>query len=85
MCFVIMGDFTCTLDKMDRDEENKTHKRYRCHSTFALSKIVLKNGLEDLWRRENPDTYEFTCYNRSSGTISRIDQAYNDIKIGKNT
>ena len=60
---------------MERDEGNKTHKRYRYHSTFALSKLVLKNGLDDLWRRENPDTSEFTHYNRSSGTRSRIDRA----------
>ena len=40
---------------MDRDEGNKTHKHDRCHFTFALSKPVLENGLEDLWRRENPD------------------------------
>ena len=80
-----MGDFNCTLDKMDRNEGNKTYKRYKCHSTFALSKIVLENGLVDLWRRENPDTSEFTRYDRSSGTRSRIDRAYTDIKIANNT
>ena len=64
---IITGGFNCTLDKMDRDEGNKTHRHYRCYSTFALSKLVLENGLEDLWRRENRDTSEFTHYNRSSG------------------
>ena len=46
---IIIGDFNCTLEKMARDEENKTQKRYRCHSLFVLSKIILDNGLEDLW------------------------------------
>ena len=78
---ILLGDFNCTLDRMERDEGKKTRKNYRCHSTFALSKIVLDNGLEDLWRRENPDSSEFTRYDRSSGTRSRIDRAYTDIKL----
>ena len=48
---ILLGDFNCTLDKMDRYEGNKTRKLYRCHSTFALSKIVVDNGLEDPERR----------------------------------
>ena len=80
---IIIGDFNCTLDKKDRDEGNKTQKRYRCHSNCALSKIVMDNGLEDFWRRENPETSEFTCYDRSSGTRSRIDRVYTDKKIAK--
>ena len=52
---------------------------------FYLSKLVVENGLEDLWRRENADISEITHYNRSSGTRSRIDRAYTYIKIGKNT
>ena len=39
---IIIGDFNCTLDKMDRDEGNKTQKRYRCHSNFALSKLIME-------------------------------------------
>ena len=68
---IIMGDFNCNLDKIDRDKGNKTHKRYRCHSNFALSKLVLENGLEDLWI--------------FSGTRSRIDRVYTDMKIANNT
>ena len=78
---ILPGDFNCTLDKMDRDEGNKTQKLYRCHSNFALSKIVVDNGLEDLWREENPDTR----YDRSLGTRSRIGRVYTDIKIANNT
>ena len=58
---IIIGDFNNTLDQMNTDVGNKTNKRYRCHSTFSLSKLM------------NPD--EFTRYDRSSGTRSRIDRA----------
>ena len=49
---------------------------------LLLSKLVLENGLEDLWRRENPGTYD---YDRSSGTRFRIDRAYTNIKVANNT
>ena len=58
---------------------------YTCNSTFSLSKIIMENGLDDLWGRENPDASEFNCYDRSSGTRSRIDRAYTAIKIANNT
>ena len=47
----------------------------------------MDNGLEDLWRegRRNPDSSEFTRYDRSSGTRSRIDMVYTDIKPVSNT
>ena len=45
---IITGDYNCTLDKMDRDEGNKTQKNCRCYSSFALSKLIMDNGLEDL-------------------------------------
>ena len=35
---------------------------YRCCSNCNLWKLIVDNGLEDLWRRENPDSPEFTCY-----------------------
>ena len=62
---IMLGDLNCTMDKIDRDGENKTQRLYRCCSNYALSKLIVDNGLEDLWRRENPDSPEFTCYNRS--------------------
>ena len=51
----------------------------------TLSKLILDNGLEDLWRRENQDSSEFTCYDRSFGTRSRIDRVYTDKKNASNT
>ena len=61
---IMLGDLNCTMDKIDRDGENKTQILYRFCSSYALSKLV-DNGLEVLWRRENPDSPEFTCYNTS--------------------
>ena len=52
---------------------------------YVLSKLIMDNGLEDLWRRENLDASKFTRYDRSSGTRSRIDRVCNDIKIASNT
>ena len=62
---IMLGDLNCTMDKIDRDGENKTQRLYRCCSNYALSKLIVDNGLEDLWRRENPDFPEFICYDRS--------------------
>ena len=55
------------MDKMDRDGENKTQVLYRCCSNNALSKLIVDNRHEDLWRRETADPPDFTHYNRSFG------------------
>ena len=62
-----LGDFNCSMDKMDRDGENKTQRLYRCCSSFASSKFNVDNGLKNLWRRQNKVSTEFTHYDRSSG------------------
>ena len=49
------------------DSENKTQRSYWCCSSYALSKLIVDDELEDLWRRENPDSPELTRYNRSFG------------------
>ena len=82
---IILGDFNCTMDKMDRDDRNKTQRIYRCRSNNALSKLIVDNRLDDLWRRKNLDSSEFTHYDSSSGTRPRIDRVYTDIKIASNT
>ena len=64
---IILEDFNCIMDKMDRNGENKTQRPYWCSSSYALSKLIVDNELEDLWRRENPDSPEFTRYDRSFG------------------
>ena len=57
---IILEDFNCTVDKMDWDGEHKTQRLYWCCSRYALSKLMVDNGLEDLWKRENPDYSEFS-------------------------
>ena len=64
---IILEDFNCSMDKMARDGENKTLRLYCCCSSYALSKLIKDNGLEDLWRSEDPDSPEFTHYDRSFG------------------
>ena len=71
------------MDKMERDGRNKT--LCKCLFNYALPKLIVENGLEDLWRRKSPDSSEFSRYNRSSGTISTIDKVYTDIKMASNT
>ena len=56
---IMLGDLNCTMDKIDRNGENKTQILYRCCSNYALSKLFVDNGLEDLWRRENPEYPEY--------------------------
>ena len=79
---VILGDFNCTMDKMERDGRSKT--LYRCRFNHALSNRIVDNGLEDLWRRKNPDSSKFTRYKRCPGTRSRVDIVYTDIQIAYN-
>ena len=52
---------------MDKDGQNETQRLYRSCSSYALSKLIVYNGLEDLWRRENPDSPKFTRYDKSFG------------------
>ena len=71
------------MDKMERDRRNKT--LYICRFNYALSKLIADSGLEDLSRRENPNSSEFTRYDRFSGTRSKIGRVYTNVKIGSNT
>ena len=49
---IILGVFNCAMVKMERDGRNKALYRYRFN--YTLSKLIVDNELEDLWRRENP-------------------------------
>ena len=64
---LILGDFNCTADEMGRDGGTKTQRLYRCCSNYALPKLIVDNELKDLWRRENPDSPEFTHCDRFFG------------------
>ena len=39
---IILGDYNCTMDKMDGYDGNKTQRFYRCSSYYTLNK---DNGL----------------------------------------
>ena len=71
------------MDKIETDGKNKT--LCRCCFNYTLLKIIVDNRLEDLWRRENADFSEFTCFDRSSAETSRIYRVYTDIQISKDT
>ena len=57
---IILGYFSCTMDKMGRGGRNKRQRLYRCGSNYVVSNGILDNGVENLWGRENPDSSEFT-------------------------
>ena len=59
----IISDLNCTMNKIDRDGENKTQRLYTCCSSCTLWKLIVVHRLEDLWRRENPDSPD--SYDRS--------------------
>ena len=33
---IMLGDLNCTMDKIDRGDENRTRRLYRCCSNYAL-------------------------------------------------
>ena len=51
---LLLGDFNCTMDKINRDGGNKTQRLYRHRSNDVLPKLIVLNGLNDLSRRKNP-------------------------------
>ena len=82
---IILRDFNFTVCIMGKNGANKTQKLYRCDSNYTFLKLIVDNGLNDLWRRESPDSSEFTRHNRSSVTRSWIDKVYTFINLQKNT
>ena len=44
----MVGDLNCTMDKIERDGKNKTQELYMCWFSYAISKLIVDNGLEDL-------------------------------------
>ena len=81
---IILGDFNCSMNKMESNGGNRTQNLHRCGFNYAQSKFIVDNELEDLWRRENPNSSEFTCYDRSFGTRSKVERVYTDTKIANN-
>ena len=44
----MLRDLNCTMDKIDTDGENKTERFYRCCTNYAMSKLIVDNGLVNL-------------------------------------
>ena len=43
---IMLRDLNCTMNKIDRNCENKTQtQRNWCCSSYALSKLIVDNGL----------------------------------------
>ena len=61
------------------------HKLYRSRFNYVVSKLIVDNGHDDLWRSENQDSSEFTYCDRSSGKRSTINRVYTAIKIASHT
>ena len=61
---IMLEDFNCTMDKIDRDVETKTQRPYWCYPSYVLSKRIVDNGLEELQRRKNSDSPQFIRYDR---------------------
>ena len=78
---IMVWVLNCTMDKIDRDGENKTQRLYRCCSNYALSKLIVDNGLEDLWRRENLDSPEL--YTKINHIMVSFTNHYNAISIDR--
>ena len=58
---IILGDFNCTMDKMDRYGGNKTQRLYGCCSNYAL---IVDNGLR-IYGEVRNQIPGFTRYDRS--------------------
>ena len=55
-----LTDTNCTVDKIVIYVGNETQIICRFRSNYALSKLFVDNGLEDLSRGDIPDSSEFT-------------------------
>ena len=64
---IMLGYLNCTMFKIDRNDENKTQRLYRCCSNYTLSKLIMDNGFDDLWRKERLGSPPYT-----KGSLPRI-------------
>ena len=80
---IMLGDLNFTIDKIDSEGENKPQRLYRCSSNYALSKLIVDNGLEDLGegRTQIPLSSPATIGSLQGSTI---DWVYTDKKIANN-
>ena len=65
---IIVGDFNTPLTPMDRSSKMQINKE-----TLALSDILNKMDLIDIYRTLHPKTTKYTFFSSAHGTFSRID------------
>ena len=81
---IMLGDLNFTIDKIDRDDENKTQRLYRCCSNHALYKSswIMSLRIYGEGRTQIPLSSPATI-----GPLPRIsiDRVYTDIKLPSKT
>ena len=82
---IILRDFNCIIDKMEKDGGNKMERLHRCGSIYFLSKLIVDKRIEDLCRRKNLNSLDFSHYDRSSGTRCKIGRVFTHKKTANNT
>ena len=77
----MLGDFNCTIDKMERDGRNKT--LYRCRCNYSLSNLI---AITD-WRifGEGRTQIPLTSSTTIDLLAQDLDRVYTDMKIASNT
>ncbi|KAJ7040046.1 hypothetical protein C8F04DRAFT_886001, partial [Mycena alexandri] len=75
----LVGDTNLVEEPIDR----MPHRRDSAPAAAALARFKRLLGLEDGWRKVNPDTKEYT-YTSPHGTLSRLDRIYVSPTLFKN-
>ena len=66
------GDFNLVLNH-SLDTKKGTH--HRADAGVRLNSLMEAHELTDVWRAFNPHTKRYTCFNKTTSTLSRIDYA----------
>ncbi|XP_056416850.1 uncharacterized protein LOC130358074 [Hyla sarda] len=67
----LQGDINCvSSEEMDR---LRMQGAVRSTGVSPLAKICTEFGWKDIWRMQNPEARKYSCWNKTSRTLSRID------------
>ena len=64
---IILRGLNCTMDKINRDDENKTQRLYRCCSNYTMWKLIMGWGIYGEGRTQIPPSSPATI-----GSLARI-------------
>ncbi|PPR02140.1 hypothetical protein CVT24_011391 [Panaeolus cyanescens] len=76
---IMLGDFNMVEGSIDREPQRLDNQSV----TERLQNIKENLRLQDSWQNDNPATKEFTYYQKSSGSQSRIDRIYLTEALGR--